>query len=121
MSEMDIRINGVKYVPEVEYPKDKSVMSALEVRFSSDAGDGLTVRDYLKTLLMTLWIEGEGFSGKRPFGNSGWDYELYAPLIAAGFITGSLDEEGFIQEVDDDEAYSFVRDLIVAAFYGVKE
>lgn len=23
-----------------------------------------------------LWVEGEGFSGKRPFGNSGWEAEL---------------------------------------------
>lgn len=29
-----------------------------------------SVRGYLKTLLKTLWEEGEGFSGKRPLGNS---------------------------------------------------
>lgn len=40
-----------------------------------------TVKGYLKALLFTLWDEDEGFSGKRPFGNSGWEYELTEPLI----------------------------------------
>ena len=42
---------------------------------SNDAGAS-SIRGYLKTLLTTLMAEGEGFSGKRPFGNSGWEYEL---------------------------------------------
>lgn len=47
-----------------------------------------TVADYLATLLITLISEGDGFSGKRPLGNSGWMRDLYAPLIRAGLTKG---------------------------------
>jgi hypothetical protein len=60
-----------------------------------------TVRGYLVALLAELWREGEGFSGKRPFGNSSWEYDLYAPLIKAGLVKGKLDEDGYIDEFDD--------------------
>lgn len=35
-----------------------------------------TIRTYLKKLLILVWIEEEGFDGKRPFGNSGWQWEV---------------------------------------------
>lgn len=53
--------------------------------YTFDDAEFDTIRDYLKGLLTNLWTEGEGFSGKRPFGNSGWRHDLYRPLIAAGF------------------------------------
>ena len=59
-----------------------------------------TVRGYLLRLLETLWREEESFSGKRPFGNSGWQYDLYIPLIQAGAISGSLDEDGYVEDCD---------------------
>lgn len=59
-----------------------------------------TVREYLVALLVTLWVEGEGFSGKRPFGNSAWEYEVYTALIRAELVEGKLDEDGYIEEVD---------------------
>ena len=118
---MEVIIDGVKYVPIPDVPADKGLLSALEVRFNSDAGGNLTVRDYLRTLLETLWLEGEGFNGKRPFGNSGWEYDLYAPLIKAGFIAGDLDSYGYVNSITDHkEAEAYVFDLIVAAFHGVK-
>jgi hypothetical protein len=43
-----------------------------------------TVKGYLKMLLKTVWIEGEGFSGKRPFGDSGWWEDLSDALIKVG-------------------------------------
>jgi hypothetical protein len=96
------------------------LLEALEIRFDSDAGDDLTVREYLRTLLTTLWEEEEGFSGKRPFGNSGWKYELYRPLIAAGLIEGgTLDSEGYVDSVGNGEEY--VNDLILAMCHGVHE
>ncbi len=66
--------------------------------------DAATVRDYLKNLLTTLWREGEGFSGKRPFGNSSWEYELYIALGKAGLIDITLDSGGYVEEVDDEAA-----------------
>ena len=56
-----------------------------------------TVREYLKMLLERLWEEGEGFSGKRPFGNSGWEYDLYAAL-----------EEKGVTEQDEQNALIFI-------------
>lgn len=40
-----------------------------------------TIRDYLKRLLVLVWEEGDCFDGKRPFGNSGWDHDIYSTLI----------------------------------------
>lgn len=93
-------------------------MSGLEVlaipmKPSNDAEAG-TVKEYLIKLLLELWEKGEGFSGKRPFGNSGWEYELYLPLLTAGAVAGKLDEEGYIQEVDTDAANTLIFDAIEA-------
>ena len=41
-----ILINGVKYIPAPPEPTGKGLLDALEVRFDSDAGDWLTVRQY---------------------------------------------------------------------------
>ena len=93
-------------------------IEALDIVFSSDAGDDLTIRDYFHALLQTLWDENEGFSGKRPFGNSGWEYDLYKPLIAAGAISGEIDDYGDIQRVDRAEADRYITSLIRLVFYG---
>jgi len=116
---MKVIIDNVQYVPLAEQPENPLLLQALDIRFDSDAGDDITIRDYLRILLLTLWEEGEGFSGKRPFGNSGWEYDLYKPLIKEGFINGSLDEDGYIEKYDKKEAYAYVIDLINAAFNGV--
>ena len=116
---MKVIIDGVEYVPAAKILTDKGLLDALEVRFDSDAGDNLTVRDYLRVLLETLWEKGEGFSGKCPFGNSGWEYDLYRPLIAA--VSGKLDDDGFVEHVDKGEADPYVFKLILAAFYGVSQ
>lgn len=47
-----------------------------------------TVREYLVALLAAVWDEGEGFDGKRPFGNSGWEGEVLEALDAAGIPDG---------------------------------
>lgn len=116
---MEVIIDGVQYVPIPDVQTDKTLLVALEARFDSDAGDNLTVRDYLRTLLETLWRQGEGFNGKRPFGNSGWEFDLYAPLIRGGFISGSLDTDGYVAGYDKEEAEPYVFSLILAAFHGV--
>ena len=122
---MDVTINGVKYVPAEPMPKGKDFLAALALRFDSDAGDDLTVKQYLHALLRTLWDENESFSGKRPFGNSGWDFALYAPLAKAGFIDlGPLDEEGEPYNWTAEQinlAHAYVHDLISAALFGVND
>ena len=78
----------------------------------SDAGDGITIGDYLKYLLNTVWHEGEGFSGKRPFGNSGWEYELYLPLIKAGIVGGKINSDGYLETFDKKSARNLITNLI---------
>lgn len=58
-----------------------------------------TVRGYLIALLTEVWRDGEGFSGKHPFGNSGWEWDLYVPMVRAGIISGKLDEDGYMDEL----------------------
>lgn len=60
-----------------------------------------TIRGYLVNLLAEVWEHQEGFSGKRPFGNGGWEYDLYLPLIKADVIHGALDDDGYFDHCDD--------------------
>ncbi len=64
----------------------------LDLPMDENDAEAKTVRDYLKALLRHLWHEQESFSGKRPFGNSGWEYELYRAPVKAGLVKG--DEDG---------------------------
>ena len=64
----------------------------------------ITVKEYLKELLLELWTEAECFSGKRPFGNSDWQYDIYQVLIKNKIISGALDEDDYIDEFDRDDA-----------------
>lgn len=63
-----------------------------------------TVGEYLAALLAELLLEEEGFSGKRPFGNSGWFSELLIPLVQGGVIDGGVDEDGYLDHADEDTA-----------------
>ncbi len=58
----------------------------LDVKLDPIANDASasSVREYLKALLARVWEEEESFNGKRPFGNSGWQYEVCEPVVAAG-------------------------------------
>jgi len=85
---------------------------------NDDFSDDLTIKGYLRLLLATLWNEGESFSGKRPFGNSGWEYDLYLPLVKAGVVVGELDEDGYIDSIDEQAANALVFNLIEEIFNG---
>lgn len=73
----------------------------------NDAGAD-TIRLYLKALLARVLLDYEGFSGKRPFGNSGWMHDLYRPLVTAGLVAG--DEDGY--PVDEMVAFSFIGEAV---------
>lgn len=88
-------------VEEVKYDTDKILSATCHIR---DFDEVMSVRDYLKELLLTLWDEGDGFSGKRPWGNSGWYSDLAPALGNAGLLEVKYDEEGYIEDYDD-EAY----------------
>lgn len=99
---------------------NKKFQEALNIRFDSDAGKNITIRDYLMELLTKVWIEEEEFDGKRPFGNSGWQYDLYQPLIKYGFIEGKLDEDGYVESANTKQADDFVLNMIKFVFNGEK-
>lgn len=84
---------------------------------SMPGSGGRRVRDYLVDLLAALWAEGDGFSAKRPLGDSGWQWDIYDVLFRAGFIPGKVDADGELVDVDvaaADElvaaAIEFLRD-----------
>ena len=78
-----------------------------------------TIKGYLKALLFTLWDEGEGFSGKRPFGNSGWENDLAFALVKGKFIKGTIytemEDGKIINEDLGDADYPAMNKLIQRA------
>ena len=68
-----------------------------------DLGYTITIHNYLKKLLSKLWEEGEGFSSKRPFGNSGWQLDLLMVLIEKDIIIGVIDSDGYLDSISDEE------------------
>lgn len=86
---------------------------------ANDAG-AATVGDYLKALLRRLWIEEESFSGKRPFGNSGWKHELYEPLAKAGRVDAEMDEDGDVclTREGKQQANKIIHDAIDSLIFG---
>lgn len=89
-------------------------MKILDVPMGPNDADAATVRDYLLALLTEVWVRDEGFSGKRPFGNSGWKYEVYTALVKAEIIAGKLDHEGLIEECASAEADALILKAIAA-------
>lgn len=81
---------------------------------SDDVPEAKTIREYLVCLLKELWRSGEGFSGKRPFGNSGWEYDMYIPLIKAKVVRGEINGDGYLEEVDSDAARKVITQAIKA-------
>lgn len=88
--------------------------AVLDLSLGDNDADAKTVRAYFQALLSTLWEEGEGFSGKRPFGNSGWDYDLYKPLVSAGIVPGKIGEDGDLLDFDAKAANAVIFAAIAA-------
>lgn len=89
----------------------KTPQELLDLPLPDNDSGADTVRGYLVALLTELWREEDGFSGKRPFGNSGWPYDLYAPMVKAGFVNGQFDADDELIRTDTAEA----DDLVLAA------
>lgn len=70
------------------------------------------VQAMLRNIFMTLWNQKHCFNAKRPFGNSFWEYEIYAELMRSGQVDGRFDENGDIDTVDKKAADDLVRDMI---------
>lgn len=81
-------------------------------------GPDVSVREYLRQLLTTLWEERDEFSGKRPFGNSGWEYDVYLGLVKAGLLEGKIDEDGYLEDVDAKRGHQLIKGAIQYVFAG---
>lgn len=97
---------------------EKACHSAVDKNIGSltfycrDLNQTISIHDYLVRLLATLWHEQDEFSGKHPFGNSGWSYDVMACLIAHNLIPGELDEDGYVKIVDYGEGDKVIREYI---------
>lgn len=98
--------------PHTPAPGPAAARRLLGMRLPDNDADAATVRDYLTALLTTLWREEGDFYGKAPFGNSGWQYDIYLPMIRAGLVPGSVDDDGY---VNDDFVAVDADTLILAA------
>lgn len=78
--------------------------------------DGGTVRSYLKDLLLSLWLQGSDFDSKRPFGDGAWQFDVYAALITANLIPGKLDEDGYVDSVDEAAADQLIIEAVKELF-----
>lgn len=83
----------------------------LDLPMRENDAQAVTVRDYLRCLLSALWLEGEGFSGKRPLGDSGWENDLYVPLYDAGLVDG-WEDDGYVEVRNYRLANSIIADAI---------
>ncbi len=93
----------------------------LDLKMQENDAGANTIRDYFKALLTTMWNEKEGFSGKRPFGNSGWEYDLFKTLIKHGVVDGTLDEYDDIENFDEESADQVIFDCINGLFLRKKK
>ena len=90
----------------------------LALPMDENDADAETIGDYLVKLLLTLWLEGEGFNGKRPFGNSGWQLELYHALVRGNIVKGRIDEDGYIVDYDTKTADALIEKAIISLWKG---
>ncbi len=95
--------------------REKTIaQQVLDVELPDNDNGATTIRGFLVALAGRIWNEGEEFSGKRPFGNSDWDWDLVAPLVEAGFLTDVDfdDEEGYIVRFDEAAYKTLIHDAI---------
>jgi hypothetical protein len=95
---------------------DPTPQQVLDLEIGDNDSGEPTVRGYLTKLLLTLWLEQDGFSGKRPFGNSGWSSDFDRAFIRAGWVTGEISDDEWeeVQHVDSDRVDSLVASAITA-------
>ena len=85
-------------------------MNILDLPMDRNDAGAATVREYLVKLALQVWIEEEGFSSKRPFGNSGWQSEVYRAMIDGGAIEGDSDK----WPKDERAAHAMVQKAILS-------
>jgi hypothetical protein len=87
----------------------------LDTPINCEIGD-CTIGEYLSELLITLLKKGAGFSGKRPFGDSGWKFQLLKAMVKGGFVKATFDPDGYLDEIEDveeDKAFDLINTVII--------
>lgn len=87
----------------------------LGLTISTSGFDDITVSEFFVKLLSKVWVEEESFSGKRPFGNSGWEYDLVASIGEAGgfpMVNEGTDEDPDWVLEDEDAAMDTISELL---------
>jgi hypothetical protein len=89
-------------------------MIVLDLPMEENDAKAATIRDYLKALLAELWRKEEGFNGKRPFGNSGWTWDVYRALVKGNAIKGKFSSDGDLIEHDQEAGDRMIQEAINA-------
>lgn len=90
-------------------------MNILDIEMQENDAKAKTIKEYLKKLLLGVWIREESFNGKRPFGNSGWKYEVYVALARAKVISADMDDDNYIQDIslaEEEKANNLIEEAI---------
>lgn len=95
-------------------PTDQQLLDAPFVGDDYIPKEVTSPRGYFKALLRKLWDEGDGFSGKRPFGMSGWYMDLAETWIKAGYLEGQFDDDGYVEDYDAVTYEKYVQRCIEA-------
>lgn len=80
-----------------------TAQAVLDTPMDHNPSGATTIREYLVLLARGVWVHGDEFSGKRPFGYSSWPFDVYTALIKAGFIEGTFDEDGYVDTLEPDQ------------------
>jgi len=92
--------------------RDYTPQQILSLPMQDNDAKAATIGQYFTAIVHTLYIESEGFSGKRPFGNSGWESDVEKALITANAIWGEIDEDGYIEDCDSAAASAIIFDTL---------
>lgn len=95
-------------------PPDPTPLQLLDTPMADESAG--TIGDLLKNLLLTLWREGDMFSGKKPLGSSDWQTDVYAAMVRAGYIRGSFDAWDCLVRADTDLADKLITEAIKEMF-----
>lgn len=105
-------IKCINFATEIITERNE-INKILELKFNSEIfEEEITIREFFHQVLKYLW-DDENDSGKRMFGYSSWRHEIYQALIANKLISGELDEDGYINKLNDTEAVAFVGNEII--------
>lgn len=84
----------------------------LDLPMEENDSGATTIKGYLIALLREVWKEEEGFSGKRPFGNSGWVWDVYKALVQGSIIGGTINRYEELDDCDDEAGYAIIMEAI---------